>query len=120
MKYVFVILLNIFIALSLFAFGSQEQMEDSKQLPQEEPPQNTVKILGMIQIYGNEPHTFVGIQGEDGEEYAVYSPSNENELRKLQGHLIEFTVIFTEEEQSFGSLFLKSGTVKPVSWRIIR
>jgi len=82
--------------------------------------ENTVKITGMVQIYGNEPHTFVGIVDENGTEYAVYPPSQEAELRKLQGHLIEFTVIMLDEPKGEGGLYLKGGTVTPISWEIIR
>jgi hypothetical protein len=79
---------------------------------------NTIKITGKIQIYGNEPHTFVGIVAEDGAEYAVYPPSKEEELRTLQGYLIEFTVVLLDEPQGFGSLFLKGGTVTPIEWTV--
>jgi hypothetical protein len=81
---------------------------------------NTVKITGMVQIYGNEPHTFAGIAGENGEEYAIYPPSCEDELRTLQGRLIDFTVIILDEPKGYGGLFLRGGTVTPVEWRIIR
>jgi len=90
--------------------------EDSQHLPIE----NTIKILGKIQIYGNEPHTFVGIVDENGTEYAVYPPSMDEKLRSLQGHLIEFTVILPDKPHGFGSLFLKGGTVKPVKWEVIQ
>ena len=80
----------------------------------------TAKIIGRVQVFGNEPHTFVGIVDQDKIEYAVYPPSREEELRKLQGHLIEFTVVFLEEPQGYGSLFLKGGTVTPVKWEIIQ
>jgi hypothetical protein len=79
-----------------------------------------VKITGTVQIYGNEPHTFAGITGENGEEYAIYPPSREDELRALQGRLIDFTVIILDEPKGFGSLFLRGGTVTPVEWHIIR
>jgi hypothetical protein len=82
--------------------------------------ENTARITGSVRIYGSEPHTFVGIVDEKGTEYAVYPPSKEEELRKLQGHLIDFTVIFMDEPQGYGSLFLKGGTVTPVNWEIIR
>jgi hypothetical protein len=81
---------------------------------------NTAKITGTVQIYGNEPHTFAGIAGENGEEYAVYPPSCEDELRTLQGRLIDFTVIILDEPKGYGSLFLRGGTVTPVEWHIIR
>ena len=82
--------------------------------------ENMKKITGRIQIYGNEPHTFTGIVDGDGTEYAVYSPSHEEELRRLQGHLIEFTVVFSDEPKGYGALFLKGGTVTPVKWEIIQ
>ena len=78
----------------------------------------TAVIKGRVVIYGNEPHTFVGIAADDGREYAVYSPSHEEELRRLQGHSIEFTVIFIDEPKVYSSLFLKGGTVSPISWII--
>ena len=80
--------------------------------------ENTIKITGKIQIYGNEPHTFVGIIAENGQEYAVFPPSKEEELRTLQGYLIEFTVVLLDEPQGFGSLFLKGGTVTPIEWTV--
>ena len=81
---------------------------------------NTVKITGKIQIYGNEPHTFVGIVAENGTEYAVFPPSKEKELRTLQGYLIEFTVVLLDEPQGYGSLFLKGGTVTPIEWKTVQ
>ena len=81
---------------------------------------NTAKITGSVRIYGSEPHTFVGIVDENGIEYAVYPPSKEEELRKLQGYLIAFTVVFLDEPKGEGGLYLKGGTVTPLSWEIIR
>jgi len=81
---------------------------------------NVFKITGRVQIYGNEPNTFTGIVDQAGTEYAVYPPAQEERLRALQGHLIEFTVIPINEPKSYGSLFLKGGTVEPITWEIIR
>ena len=79
------------------------------------------KITGRIQIYGNEPHTFVGIiDRQDGTEYAVYPPSGEEELRELQGRLIEFTVIKQDKPMGLGGLLLRGGTVTVVEWRIVQ
>jgi len=79
------------------------------------------KITGRIQIYGNEPHTFVGIiDRQDGMEYAVYPPSKEEELRGLQGRLIEFTVIKQDKPMGLGGLQLRGGTVTVVEWRIVQ
>jgi len=93
-------------------FGTAEQVNTGTE--------KMTKLTGRVQIYGNEPHTFVGIVDENGNEYAVYPPEKEKELRSLQGHLIEFTVVFQDNPQAYGSLFLKGGTVTPVKWEIIR
>jgi len=82
--------------------------------------ENTMKILGRTQIYGNEPHTFVGIIDENGTEYAVYPPSQEEKLKTLQGHLIEFTVVLLDEPKGDGSIFLKGGTVTVVKWELVQ
>jgi hypothetical protein len=112
----------------VYSFGKKEK-NDPKPLPVETPDiveqldtglENMKKLTGRVQIYGSEPRTFVGIVDEQGTEFAVYPPSQEEELRKLQGYLIEFTVIFLEEPQGNGSLYLKGGTVTPVKWEIIR
>ena len=79
-----------------------------------------MKILGQIQIYGNEPHTFAGIVDQDGTQYSIYPPSVETELRSLQGCLIEFTVIMLNEPQGYGAAFLKGGTVTPLKWEKVQ
>jgi len=82
---------------------------------------NTTTITGRVQIYGSEPHTFVGIiDHQDGTEYAVYPPSEEKALRGLQGRLIEFTVVKQNEPMGPGGLQLKGGTVTVIEWRILR
>jgi hypothetical protein len=73
-----------------------------------------------VGVYGSEPHTYVGILNEgDGKLYAVYPPAQEAELRTLQGERLEMTLRFLEKPQGYGSLFLKDGTVSPVSWNIL-
>ena len=79
----------------------------------------TITIRGRVVIYGNEPHTFTGIVADDGTEFAVYPPSIEADLRGLQGHFIEFTAIMLDEPRGYGSLFLKGGTITPLSWKIL-
>ena len=82
--------------------------------------EGTMKIRGQVRIYGNEPQTFAGIVDENGTAYSIYPPEREKELRQLQGHLIEFTVILLDEPRGYGSLFLRGGTVTPLSWVIIQ
>jgi hypothetical protein len=47
-----------------------------------------------VRVWGNEPHTYAGIETADGKRYAVFPAEKEKEIRDLQGNLIEFTVIF--------------------------
>jgi len=129
MKLIVFLLFFVFILPNVFPCGKKE-VNNPQPLPAEIPDvvkeeviigmEKTAKLTGRVQIYGSEPHTFVGIVDGNDNEYAVYPPEKENELRKLQGHLIEFTVVFLDEPQGYGSLFLKGGTVTPVTWEIIR
>ena len=112
MKHFIIFLFFLFAALNIFSLGKKEA-DNSSQNP---PPgaNNTVNIVGQIRIFGSEPHTFVGIVDQNGVEYAVYSPHREAELRRLQGNLIEFTVVMLDEPRSFGGIFLRGGTVTPL------
>ncbi|MDR0643917.1 MAG: hypothetical protein LBG05_03235 [Treponema sp.] len=79
---------------------------------------NTQTLRGYVQIYGNEPHTYVGIVS-NGKVYAVYPPEKEVELRKLQGRAFEFSIRFLDPPQGEGGLFLKDGCITPLSWKIL-
>jgi hypothetical protein len=82
---------------------------------------NTQTIRCRVEVYGNEPHTYVGIRSEaDGKLYAVHPPEQEAKLRTLQGRRLEMTLRFLEKPQGYGGLFLKDGTVSPVSWKILK
>jgi hypothetical protein len=80
---------------------------------------NISVITGRVEVFGNEPHTYVGIVDINDIQYAVYPRSKEDELRRLQGRMIEFSVEFVDV-QTYGSMFLRGGTVTPISWVIIR
>ncbi|MCL2294613.1 MAG: hypothetical protein FWC36_07095 [Spirochaetes bacterium] len=113
MRVISFLVLIILAPVSIFALGSREKGAN-------QTARNTMTIVGKVQIYGSSPHTFVGIAAKDGTEYAVYPPEQAEKLRKLQGHLIEFTVILLGQPQSFEGLVLRGGTVTPLSWRIIQ
>ena len=81
------------------------------------PVEDTMQITGRVVIFGNEPFIYAGIVSEDGTQYAIYPQETEAELRGLQGRLLVFTVIFSDE-QVYGSQFLKGGTVRPVEWEV--
>ena len=121
-----------FIPLSLFSFGRRERESDLQNDSQYPPVEyidsinqvdddmdSTMKIVGRIQIFGNVPHTYVGIVDEDGTQYSVYPPLQDDHLRMLQGRLVEFSVVLLDEGQGYGSLFLRGGTVTALSWEII-
>lgn len=131
MKLTFFILFFILTSFNVFSLGKKERMDNTQNTTVENTATidsgnlsvtetDTTMITGKIQIYGNEPHTFVGIIDGNGKEYAVYPPSWEEELKKLQGHLIEFTVVLLDEPQGYGGVFLKGGTVRPIAWKLIQ
>jgi hypothetical protein len=73
-------------------------------------------ITGMIKIYGNEPHTWVGIETiPDGKIYVVQPPEKAAELRGQQGRLIEFKVVLEEMQMPLGG----DGTATVISWRVV-
>jgi hypothetical protein len=76
-------------------------------------------IRGRVRVWGNEPHTYAGIETEDGKQFSVFPAEKEEEIRSLQGNLVEFTVLFAEEPRGAGALFLRDGNVTPLSWRIV-
>jgi len=115
---------TVFLALAVFTVFSCGTMSGQPQSEaggktKTQGKEKTIKLKGIIKIFGSEPHTFAGIVDEKGVEYSIYPPEKEDELRKLQGNLIEFTVILLDKPQGYGSLFLKGGTVTPVEWKII-
>ena len=122
MKVLNLTLLFFIIIFNLFSFGKRETVT-SHPLDGSFPSEhlntgNSINISGRVQIYGNEPHTFVGIVSEDRKVYSVYPQSQEQVLMGLQGYLINFTVVLLDEAQGYGSLFLRDGTVTVISWKI--
>ena len=82
--------------------------------------ETTEIIRGRVRIYGNEPHTYVGIETEDTSKvYAVSPKEIDIVIRQLQGHLIEFKAVMLEKPEGEESMYLKDGTVKLISWKII-
>jgi len=116
MKFVFITLILIFTAFNIFPNGIRESMNSNVE--QVDNSRETSIIVGRVEVYGNEPHTYAGIVDENDKVYAIYPTAKEAELRRLQGYLIKFTVVFVDE-RVYGSLFLKGGTVEPVKWEIL-
>ena len=133
-KTVFFLVFFILITMNVFSSGKKEKAPKATNAETASPAAvspvspsrqpgvehgNTRIILGQVRVFGSEPRTYVGIVAENGTEYSVYPPEKEAELRNLQGRLLEFTVTFLDEPQGQGSLYLKGGTVTPLSWEIM-
>jgi hypothetical protein len=98
-----IVLIAVAVVFSgVFACTSQEKA------PKQE------NIQGMVKIYGNEPHTWVGIETVEEKIYTVFPPETAAELRKVQGRLLELTVVL-EGPAKRGI----EGKATVLSWRIV-
>jgi len=74
-------------------------------------------LQGMIKIYGNEPHTWVGLETvPDGKVYAIVPPEKAAEFRILQGRLLEVRVAFQDAALP-PALPPADGMITPLSWK---
>ena len=112
MKFIYVLM--ALLILSSFSCGTLNNSGNTKV--ENTMTENTITITGAVVIFGNEPRTQVGIVDRDNIAFAVFPSSTANELRLLQGHLIEFKVIVLDEPQIPG--FRR--TVTPVEWKILQ
>jgi hypothetical protein len=71
------------------------------------------KITGQVKVYGSEPHTWAGVETEDGKVYAVDRESDA-ELRTLRGRRLQFTVKILPEPPAFPGV---TGAVQVLSWK---
>ncbi len=110
MKKLFLTLFLIFTSVLLFAYS--KPVKDK-----------VISVSGLINVYGNEPFTFIGIKTSSGEEYSL-SASEEvlNQLRKSQGKRIEITGSVKQADKNqekpvveFNSL--KNGTLTVLNWQ---
>jgi hypothetical protein len=83
-------------------------------------------FVGLVHIYGSEPHTSIGIEDEeDGQVYGVQEGTagaaggefRPEDLRTLQGRRIEFTVKVISPRAAYPPGM--DGTVEIVSWRVL-
>ncbi|MDR2701733.1 MAG: hypothetical protein LBB72_04815 [Spirochaetaceae bacterium] len=109
-------LLFFFTAFNVFALGRKEKNAANNHAGS--GGKNTTTLIGRIQVYGNEPHTFVGIVDEHDVAYSIHPPNEEAELWKLQGYLIEFTVIFLDKPQGNAGLIL-GRTLTLIDWKVL-
>ena len=99
----FLIAAGLIILEALLPSCASQKKEESKEMI----------LQGMVKIYGNEPHTWVGIETQNEQKiYMVEPPEKAAELRSQQGRLLEFTVIL--EGSPLRGI---EGTATLISWR---
>ena len=84
---------------------------------------NTTKtVKGFINVYGNEPFTYIGIETEDDKKYAISASEEEiSELWKTQGNLIEIEgYIIKPESEGRQPGMLKDGKIEVVEWKFVK
>jgi uncharacterized lipoprotein YajG len=95
------------------------------------PPANEVSesevletIIGHVNVYGAEPHTYLGIVTGDDKSYTILAEKNVlSELQCAQGKQIAFrgVIIPREDENGTKMLYqtLKNGKFKLTSWTVV-
>ncbi len=63
-------------------------------------------VIGYIKVYGNEPHTYLGIETQEDKVYTVVADKEIlDELQKNQGYLIQLDGTITEKKTPFMGKF---------------
>jgi hypothetical protein len=110
---------TILVLASCVSSGAEKAfVEAEESLATEANTVLTQTIRGRVVVFGSEPHTFVGIVTDEGKQYNVTPPEKEDEIRKLQGYAISFTVIFQNVPAGPPGLALQNGTVELLSWAV--
>ncbi len=82
-----------------------------------------VTVRGRVMMYGNAPHETSAFTLEDGSgSLAFYPDSREREARALQGKLVELEAILLDPSVPHAGTrdaFQPSGTIEPLSWKIV-
>lgn len=84
---------------------------------------NTTKtVKGFINVYGNEPFTYIGIETEDDKKYAISASEEEiSKLWKTQGSLIEIEgYIIKPESEGRQPGMLKDGKIEVLEWKFVK
>ena len=80
----------------------------------------TDSITGYINVYGNEPFTFIGIVTDDDKEYSISADDSIlKELQKTQGKKIEIKGTIEKSEKP-GFNQLKNGRIILLEWKYIK
>ena len=84
-----------------------------------------ISVSGLINVYGNEPFTFIGLKTDSGEEYSLTAEKEVlDQLRNTQGKRIEITGSIKQADKNqekaaveFNSL--KSGNLIVLDWEYV-
>ena len=80
----------------------------------------TDSITGYINVYGNEPFTFIGIVTDDDKEYSISADDSIlKELQKTHGKKIEIIGTIEKTEKS-GFNQLKNGRIILLEWKYVK
>lgn len=83
---------------------------------------NNKTVKGYINVYGNEPFSYIGIETEDEKKYAIKAEKSVIEdLWKTQGNLIEITGLITPNTDAAKSFdMLKDGKIEVIEWKVVK
>ena len=113
MKKFFFCILFAMICISMI-FGMAKKDKSETEYTQ-------IKVTGLVKIYGNEPHTFVGFTALDGTEYSLKADAAElKKLKKMQGILLEISgnLASATEIKGSGLYQLNGGTIYVKSFAV--
>jgi len=107
MKKNIILILLISIAASCFAYSKPAKAKIDS-------------VTGYINVYGNEPFTFIGIVTDDGKEYTISADDSIlKELQKTQGKKIEIKGTIEKSEKP-GFNQLKNGRIILLEWKYVK
>ena len=106
MKKIFFCVLFVLCCIPMiFGMAKKDKIEDEY---------SQINVTGLVKIYGNEPHAFVGFVSLDGTEYSLVANKTElKKLKKMQGILLEISgnLASVSESKGLGLYQLKGGTI---------
>lgn len=105
MRKMFFCLIILTLCVSMcFGMAKKDKIKESSE----------IVVTGLVKIYGNEPHTFVGFVSQDGTEYSLKAKDKElKKLKKMQGILLEISgnLASVTETKGLGLYQLNGGTI---------
>lgn len=74
-------------------------------------------VIGYIQVYGNEPHTYLGLKSQDGTVFTLKADKETlDEIQKKQGELLQLSGKIIENKKT---LFMGKYQFEIAEWSIV-